>query len=129
MTRDGDGKPAVEDSAKGLGVRPNDIAPDAAGLVSPGTGGLSVAPRWRDLPSHRVPERLRDKMPKAKGSNAMACFVFGDGRFADGPLAEGLALRVDKPTHGVAEPSRKMSAGDYRSALAATRDGWTIDEE
>jgi hypothetical protein len=54
MTKDGD-EPKVGPSARSLGVRvPNDIpAPD--GKVTPGSGGMSVAPAWGDLPPWRIP--------------------------------------------------------------------------
>jgi len=36
-----------------------DIGIDAEGMVEPGTSGMSVAPAWRLLPTHRIPRRLR----------------------------------------------------------------------
>ena len=59
MAVDGD-KPMIGSTARTLGVRPGDgphdgISVDERGNVSPNTGGMSVAPAWRDLESHRIP--------------------------------------------------------------------------
>jgi hypothetical protein len=56
----------------------------------------------------------------------------GGGPFTEGPLTDRLLFRPDpeKPdTHGFVEPAATMPAGDYRQALAATRDQWVIGEE
>jgi hypothetical protein len=133
MTVGADGKPKVGPTARTLGARvpPDpkpDVTPDANGAVRPGTGGMSVAPNWRRLPTHRIPKRLRHIVPKAHGKNEDACWCLGDGPFADGPVAPGLSLRVDAPRHGLVEPDAVMTAPAYQDALAATRDDWTIDE-
>ena len=135
MTVDADGSPKVGTTARSLGVRvrsrpedPEDIAVDS-GHVAPGTGGMSVAPSWRDLPPWRIPRRLMHLVPKAFGKNEDACWRMGDGPFKAGHVAEGLSLRLDRPKHGVVEPNNRMTLGAYRAALAATRDRWTIDEE
>ena len=91
--------------------------------------GMSVVPGWRDLPFHRIPERLRTEVPSARGANDTSCFRMGEGTFAEGHLASGLELKLDRPTHGVVVPSRLMSLEAFQSDLAATRDLWTIDEE
>jgi hypothetical protein len=127
MTREGD-RPKLGPTARTLGVRPRDI-PVVDGSVAPGTGGMSVAPSWRDLPSHRIPRRLARLAPDAAGSNDDACWRTGEGPFGPGPVAEGLALRPDKPTHGLVEPSEAMSFESYQAFLEATRDEWRIDEE
>ena len=135
MTPDADGLPKVGTTARSLGVRvrsrpddPEDIAVDS-GHVAPGTGGMSVAPSWRDLPLHRIPQRLAHQVPNAAGRDTDACWRMGDGPFEAGDFAEGLSLRPDHPEHGVVEPSHRMTLDAYRAALAATRDRWTIDEE
>jgi hypothetical protein len=107
---------------------PTDIAVDSAGRVSPGKGGMSVAPRWRDLPRHRIPARLSHVVAAASGSNLDACFRLGDGGFVGGGLAAGLQLRPASPTHGCVEPDAVEPLGQYRNDLAATRDQWIIDE-
>jgi hypothetical protein len=135
MLADGD-RPQVGPSALALGVRvpPDehaDIAVGAEGMVEPRTGGMSVAPAWRLLPVHRIPRRLRAKFPRAAGKNSFFLWRMGDGPFAEGPFAERLLFRPDpeKPNkHGFVEPVAKMPTGDYRAALAATRDQWVIDE-
>ena len=96
--------------------------------MTPGTGGMSVAPHWRDLPRHRIPARLRQIIPAASGSNLDACFRIGDGEFASGRLAARLQLRPDSPIHGCVEPDAVEPLAQYQADLAATRDQWIIDE-
>jgi len=136
MLADGD-RPQVGAAALALGVRvpPDehaDIAVGAEGLVEPRTSGMSVAPAWRLLPVHRIPRRFRARFPRAAGKNALFLWRMGHGPFTDGPIADRLLFRPDpeKPNeHGFVEPVTTMPAGDYRAALAATRDQWAIDEE
>jgi hypothetical protein len=132
MTVDGE-KPLVADSARGLGVRVGggtntDIPVKANDDVEAETGGMSVAPSMRDLPLHRIPRRLKDKVPFATGNNVDACWAFGDGAFIAGPLADGLMLRPDSSTHANVEPRETMPLATYRSYLAKTRDAWAVDE-
>jgi hypothetical protein len=129
MKQDADGKPIVGQSATALGVRvPRDIAPDAAGMVHPGKGGMSVAPHLRDLPPQRVPSRLRHLVPRATGKESMHVWIHGEGPFAASPVALGLVLAPDRPGHGSVQPDQTMMFDDYEKALAATRDQWAIDE-
>jgi hypothetical protein len=133
MTVD-DGRPKVANSARGLGVRvgggPNDDIPvTVAGHVAPNSGGMSVAPTWRDLPEIRIPSRLRDKgVLFARGKDSDACWRMGEGMFLAGVVAEGLRLRPDRPDHGVVEPAIEVPLEKYATDLAATRDMWVIDE-
>jgi hypothetical protein len=115
----------------GVVVRDNrpDIMVSEEGRVSPGTGGMSVAPDWRLLPHYRIPKRLRQFAPDATGSDQYCCWRMGDGPFTDAPLTDHLSLRQDAPDHGIVEPSRHMLIDEYQSCLAATRDLWTIIEE
>jgi len=123
------GAPQVGSTARTLGVRvPTDISVDPAGRVCSGRGGMSVAPRWRDLPRHRIPVRLGHIIALASGSNLDACFRLGDGGFVRGGLAAGLQLRPDSATHGCVEPAAVELLGQFRDDLAATRDHWIIDE-
>lgn len=130
-------RPQVGGFALALGVRvpPDDHADIGVaenGTVAPGMGGMSVAPAWRLLPIHRIPRRLRAKVPQAAGKNSVFLWRMGDGTFVEGPLAERLRFRPDpaKPDrHGFVEPETRMPAADYQKALAATRDRWIIDEE
>jgi hypothetical protein len=132
MTVEG-ARPRVENSARGLGVRVGggtntDIPIDSAGKVAPGTGGMSVGPTWRDLPVHRIPRRLKHMVPAATGNNNDACWTMGNSAFIAGPLAEGLLLRPDNPTHGLVEPAREVQLDVYLGDLASTRNTWIIDE-
>lgn len=128
MTRDGE-KPRIGPSARTLGVRPSvDITPDENGLVIPQTGGMSVAPSWRELPSHRIPLRLQPIAHDAVGSDDDACWCMGSGEFVDSPVTNSLDLRREKSDHGLVEPSRTMELHDFQAALAGTRDLWRIDE-
>ena len=128
MTREGD-KPRIGPSARTLGVRPSvDITPDENGLVIPQTGGMSVAPSWRELPSHRIPLRLRPIAHDAAGRDDDACWCMGSGDFTDSPLTDSLDFRRDQNDHGIVEPSHTMELNDFQVALASTRDLWEIDE-
>ena len=73
MQADGD-RPMVGRPKSMLGVKAGsdehaDINPADSGDVHPGSGGMSVAPAWRELPLHRIPRRLRGLCSKARGSN------------------------------------------------------------
>lgn len=137
MMRDAmDGKPMVGADARKLGARlppkPHaDIPVATDGSVKPQTGGMSVAPRWRDLPAHRIPKRLQSLFRAAAGSDVLHLWRMGEGPFADGPVTTDLNLRVDpndSTRHGFVEPAITMQGADYEAALAATRDAWVIDE-
>lgn len=129
MTVD-NGRPLLARSARGLGVRvgsgPTDDIPLVDGSnVVPGTGGMSVSPRWQDLPYYRIPRRLK---LGARGKDEDAIWRLGDGHFLDDRLSEGLSLRVDSQTHGLVEPSERMLITDYEKHLHATCNDWVIDE-
>ena len=127
MTKDGDW-PKVGPTAKTLGVRiPGDIALIDS-QVSPGSGGMSVAPSWRQLPQHRIPMRLGYLYPDASGKDYYHCWRMGEGPFESGALVEGLNLRRDGPSHALVEPADVIHADDFQARLAATRELWSIDE-
>ena len=109
----------------------DDIGPDEDGSVVPGTGGMSVAPSWRMLPSHRIPRRLNSKLevPRAIGNNRSACWRYGSGDFETSGLTDELKLVVENPRHGVVEPLLRMHTDQYQRALAATAPDWAIDED
>jgi hypothetical protein len=129
MTDDA-GKPMIGTTARMLGVRvPDDIAPDQNNTVHPATGGMSVAPTWRQLPTHRIPKRLKPKdVLDARGRNEDKCWRHGDGVFANGVVNGQVQLRVDKPTHGVVEPAVAMPHPDYVNELNLTQMQWVVDE-
>ena len=116
------GQPFVGRSTRRLGVRvPEDIAPNAAGEVRPGTGGMSVAPgtMW-NLPNHRRPRSMLN------GSTGPA----GDRVHAIDPselMKQPLDVRPHPPgsaRHANVEPSMQMSLRTYEDALARTRPSW-----
>lgn len=132
MINDG-GRPKIGPSARGLGVRiPPDKHPDLLvgpdGTVEPGTGGMSVAPTWRDLPIHRIPMRLQPIVSDACGKDADACWRMGAGAFSATSVTEELSLAIGSAVHGTVEPAHSMAAESFQSALKATRDDWEIDE-
>jgi hypothetical protein len=129
MKKDDDGLPVVEQSASGLGIRPGvDADLDAQDNVIANGKGMSVSPGWRVMPITRIPKRLRTIVRGARGSNRTSCFRFGDGQFLGGPLAKGLELVPDTPTHGCIAPMATVPLAQYESDLAATRSGWQVDE-
>ena len=125
MTPDADGLPLVGQSARKLGVRvPQDVIPNAAGDVVPGTGGMSVAPdsMW-SLPNHRRPQGL------GRGSTGPA----QDHVFSVTPRSlqeHGLTARPDPAApvvHALVEPIRSVSLGAFEQALTATRANWRVE--
>ena len=130
MRKDEDGLPAVEQSARGLGVRAGiDVDVDGQGNVIANNKGMSVAPSWRDISILRIPKRLRDKVPGARGSNSTFCFRAGSGAFHAGPFAAGLKLTVDSNTHGCVAPTETMPLVQFERNLAATQSDWQVDED
>ena len=117
MTPAADGLPAVGQSARALGVRPpTDPTPDVlADPVSPGGGGLSVAPLDpQNLPPFRRPAALG-----GRGRDPVWVIAAHD-------LGPDLAFRRDSATHGLIEPARPMTLLEYETALAATRTRWRL---
>lgn len=120
-------------SSAELGARPGiDITVDAVGNVVLDAGGMSVAPRWQDLPFPRILKRLRHIVPGATGANSAACFSLGVGPFQRGIIAHGLELIPDQgqdaARHGVIAPVEVVSLDRYQTDLAKTRADWRIDE-
>jgi hypothetical protein len=117
MSRALDGGPICGSGPCMLGVRvPLDIAPDEAGNVHPGRGGMSVTP---DDPA-RLPPHLRPI--SLGGLGKLPVFAIEVGRL--GPHARH---RPDprRPTrHGFVEPAISMSLSSFRTALATTRAAW-----
>ncbi|MCT4665919.1 MAG: hypothetical protein N4A45_11875 [Flavobacteriales bacterium] len=105
------GLPKVEPSARGLGVRPNvDIPVDSNGIVSPGTGGMSMSPSSDDLPLHRKP-------PAFGGTGKDSIW-----KIDTEDLGDDLKYVPDKPGHGTIQPKRKMTLDSYQKALAKLKE-------
>ena len=121
MMADLDGAPIVGRSSRGLGVRvPEDIAPDETGAVTPGTGGMSVAPTVRGLPNHRRPR------PMGLGSTGPASDRVYE--IEEPALLEGtLAVRPDPrapDVHAFVEPAHRAPLASYEGNLVFTRPAW-----
>jgi hypothetical protein len=129
MKKNEDDLPVIEQSASGLGIRPEtDVDLDSRANVIANGKGMSVAPSWRDLPVFRIPKRLRDKAQGARGSDNGYRFRAGAGLFEPGPFAAGLELVPDSPRHGCIAPAQTVSLAQYQNDLAASRADWQIDE-
>lgn len=98
-----------------LGVRPSDIADDASGNVRPSTGGMSVSSSEATLPPHARPRRFR-------GGNGMLPVFEIDSSV----ISAALSLSWSTTTHGVVEPARIMTRGDFLSFLCSTGPEWKI---
>lgn len=132
VMKEEDGRPACGESATTLGVRiPYDVPEDTSGQVHPGTGGMSVQASLETLPARLVPQRLRERVPGARGRDTLRIWSMGDGAFANGALSNRLSLRVDPsdPYHGFVEPDSSMPSEDYQKAIEATQGSWSIDEK
>lgn len=102
-----------------LGVRTSgdrcDIKADATGSVHPETGGMSVTPDSpMDLPLHRKPRSLL-----GTGTRPVWCI-------ASSHVAGHLAIRQDRPTHWLIEPSSSMELSVFQEALADTAPRWIL---
>lgn len=135
MKPDGD-LPAVGARGGMLGVRvpPDehpDVVADGNGCVGPGGGGMSVSPRLTDISVTRVPKRLRNLVPGARGKDSDRVFRLGEATFALAEVSPALTLRPDDghaPRHGVIEPSDCVRVEQFQTDLAATQSDWVIDE-
>ena len=110
------GSPEIGPTARTLGVRPNtDILVELSTQnVSPGTGGMSVAPDTPfNLPSHRRP-------PKFGGTGPDPVW-----EIKSKDLGANLVYVEDSPTHGTIQPVRVMTLNEYQRALAATQSSWS----
>ncbi len=130
-----DNLPVVEPSARSLGVRvpPSpraDVDIDSNGCVIRNQKGMSVAKQWRDLPRHRIPERLDDGELGAIGPNSDRCWKMGTGLFQPGEVSADLDLVIKShdPAKGNVVPNQTIPLAQFQAALAATRDQWVVDE-
>src|SRR5947199_64430 len=91
MFPDGD-RPRIGPTASTLGARlgppssGGDIPVADDGTVAPGTGGISVAPSLETLPLHRLPKRVRPRIPGARGNDNLVVWKMGEGPFEAGPV-------------------------------------------
>jgi hypothetical protein len=124
MPPDADGLPLIGPHARRLGVRvPEDVRPDPAGNVVPGSGGMSVAPDsiW-NLPHHRRPRMLG-----CESTGPAQDHVF----FVESPSLNqhGLDARLDPAApgvHALVEPVRRIMLASFQGALTATRSHWNV---
>ena len=113
-------KPIVGETRRELGAKPGappdgDIPVDAFGRVEAGTGGMSVAPcEVKHLPRHRRP-------PAFGGEGRDPVFFLSASL-----LPESLAVRMDRPTHAMVEPTSRCTFIEYQEALHATRPTWEL---
>jgi len=126
MKREGD-YPLVAESATGLGARPNeDIPVGADGNVEPDTGGMSVAPEGSKLPFHRIPKRLKPRLPIAAGGNDLFCWRFGEGPFVESVVNDTLTLKPDRHNHGTVQPRSSCAFREFQQSLSNTREQWVL---
>lgn len=115
------GRPRVELSAIGLGVRLADRAPhndvDALAATDPVTPGkgMSVAPSDPAL----LPPLRRPASLGGIGKHPV-------WEIDEAELGPDLRFRQDTRTHGLIEPARPMTLAEYLSALVLTRDRWLL---
>ena len=113
-------QPLPGNSASHLGVRPSDI-PITAGMVDPGTGGMSVVcDDPAALPAHRKPE-------VHGGTAGKDVCIF---KILESQLPSDLIARQDQPTnlpaHRSVEPRRTCTFQFYEQALHSTKPNWVI---
>jgi hypothetical protein len=113
-----DNLPQLGETARTLGPRPDIDIPISNGNVRPKTGGLSVSPNSpNNLPPHRRPAEFN-----GTGKDPIWHIQQSD-------LGSDLQYRPDPSNpsgHGFIEPAREMPYDQYRNAISATRDAWTI---
>jgi hypothetical protein len=114
MKEGDDGLPERGTDGRTLGARPNRDIPVQNGMVTPGTGGMSVAPRTpSNLPGHRRPSEWG-----GTGKDP----VWG---IDEDKLRPDLRLVPDSPSHGTIQPIREMTWEEYLDALWRTRADWS----
>lgn len=123
MTPAVDGLPQVGPSARKLGVRNLGHAPnqdvdalDPSDIVTPGVGGMSVAPNDPINLDHR---RRPPEIGGGKGKDPVWVIDEAD-------LGTDLRYLQDdgNENHGVVEPSQPMTLVEFQESLASTRAKW-----
>ena len=129
-----EGQPITGSDKNMLGVRlppsePPDMSPDVDGYVAPGTGGLSVSSAISQLPVPLIPKRYRNldkKYKKARGDDPLEVFRLGDLEFTQCQVSGDLSLVPDSFGHGTIQPTQRILAQDFQTALADTRNQWIL---
>ena len=116
MRMDDDGLPEISPSARGLGVRPDDIPVDENGYVYPGTGGISVSP---NDPMNLIPHRRPLWLPG--GTSKDPLWMINSNN-----LGPDLTYKPDTSRHGFIEPAYPMPASQYKESLANTATSWIM---
>jgi hypothetical protein len=117
MSRADSGLPKI--APNHLGARlDGDIPVDAECMVCPDTGGMSVTP---DDPAD-LPQSVRPR--QYGGTGRRPVWVISSSS-----LPPTLRYRRDKPSHGLIEPSERMTSQQYLEELARTADDWTLLNE
>lgn len=127
MKQDVDGKPVVEPTKRGLGVKVGSVRPEEddipvneMGSVQPSEGGMSVS---ADSPGHLPRSR---KPPKWGGQGKDPIWVIDEDLLPP----ELIAVYDGSPnrSHRCLEPAAVMQLEDYQAALASTRENWKLCE-
>jgi hypothetical protein len=128
MKMDANGLPVLEESAQGLGVRPDlgtgkgDIPLSDDFFVAPETGGMSVAPFSPTfLPAFRRPPGIPNSFGVFDGSGKAPVWQFDLKQ-----LPPGLKFDQDSPTHGTFQPAYHMQYDEYKAKLESTQKNWKL---
>lgn len=123
MKADATRHPVLGASRRTLGAKPGsppdgDIPISCDGLVHPGTGGMSVAPKDPCyLPHHRRPQSLggngRDPVFKTQVEI----------------LPDSLTVIQDQPTHALVSPVKECQFDSYQAAIHQTQADWSVSHE
>jgi hypothetical protein len=90
MKRDADGLPTVSQTS--LGVRPGkDVDLDAQNNVLVNGKGMSVAPNWREINIHRIPQAVESVTPWGRWQQQLVLLPYRRGSVS--------ARRLRKRTH------------------------------
>lgn len=108
------GKPAIEETARGLGVRPGTDATIVDGTIKADGKGMSTSPDApKNLPRHRRPQEWGGTGPDPVWETTDAALT-----------NKKLAWVNDAPTHGTVSSPKDQPYADYKSALEATQSSW-----
>jgi hypothetical protein len=115
------GQPMVEESARGLGVRPGVDIDINMGMVVPFTGGMSASPLTpMNLPSHRRPASMggtgKDPVFQMNTKDLPSGLVFVPDKFNN----NGAAI------HGTIQPKGPVSYQVYKRLLESTQPKWSL---